>query len=239
MIKGLQITERSQTAAAWVGMASFAVAVFLLLSDAVSFWWLAASFVMYVAVYLANTVGAHRLFAHRSFDCHRLWHKTFSLFCTLSMQGSAISYVHVHHAHHVLADTTEDPHINGWSYMFVRRYRPVNKRTKIVARLMQDAWHRRLHDYALVPVLLLSAALAAIDPLLLLFGYWAPVGYYFIVNGIHMALCHQQGKPVNIPWMECLFPMGEWRHANHHQHPTQWDYGRWDLGSYLIRAIRQ
>ncbi len=234
----MQITERSQTAAAWLTMPAVPLAGWAL-ADGASAWWLLPSALMYAAIYLANTAGAHRLFSHRSYDCSDLWKRAMSLFCTLSMQGSVVSWAHVHVAHHALADTTEDPHVNGWGYMLNRRYRPVDLRSKIVARLLQDPWHRWLHYHALVPVLLLAALMAAVDPLLLLFGYLAPLGYFFFVTGVHMAACHRSGEPVNVPWMEILLPMGEWRHRDHHDRPASWDYGPWDFGSWFIRRIKR
>lgn len=237
MSKHFQITEQSQTIAAWLSIPMVVVAAILIFQGS-SILWLMPSVMMYAAIYLANTAGAHRLFSHRSYECSVFWQRVLSVLCTLSMQGSAVSWVHVHCAHHAFADTNKDPHINGWKYLWWRQYRTVEKPSKLVARLLQDPWHRWLHHYALVPVIVLSAVLFAVNPYLLIFGYLAPLGYFFVVTGIHMAICHQRGMPVNMPLLELVLPMGEWRHKEHHDHPGKWDYGRWDFGSWFIGRIK-
>lgn len=58
---------------------------------------------------LGMSVGAHRLWAHRSFKA-RFGLKLFLvIFQTMTMNGSALSYARDHRTHHKYSDTDADP----------------------------------------------------------------------------------------------------------------------------------
>lgn len=236
----LKLTPQNQTMAACISYASFVFGLWMVIAGEVSVWWLSATFIVYMAMQLSVTVGCHRLFTHRTFECNKVWHWLFSIFATLSCQASAVSWVHVHYIHHKYSDTDKDPHVTDWSFLFWKRCEPVSGGyLKVVARLVKDPVHKFLHDYAMLFILSVGCLLYAVNPLLLLFGLMMPIGYYFLTCGLHQILSHSNSQPKNLPWMELAFPMGEWIHADHHVDSSRWDFGAYDIGSYLIRWIKK
>ena len=236
----LKMTPHNQTVAACISYAGLLFGLWMVIAGDTSAWWLLATFVVYMAMQLSVTVGCHRLFTHETFECHKVWHWIFSIFTTLSFQASAVSWVHVHYTHHKYSDTNQDPHITDWSFLFWKRSAAVSgKYLKVVARLVKDPVHKFLHEYAVLFILSVSCVLALINPLLLLFGLIMPMGYYFLTCGLHQILSHRGCEPRNLPWMELAFPMGEWAHADHHVDSSRWDFGTYDIGSYLIRWIKK
>jgi stearoyl-CoA desaturase (delta-9 desaturase) len=236
----LSITPANQTVAACISQLSVPVGFGLILVGAAQPLWLLTSIVMYMAMQLSVTVGCHRLFTHKTFECHRFWHWIFAFLTVLTWQASTVSWVHVHSIHHAHADTDKDSHITNWSFLFIKKYRTLtNKHSRVVALLAKDPMHLFFHNYALLVILATSLVFFAINPLLLLYGLILPMGYYFITTGLHQILSHRDGTPRNLPWFELVFPMGEWIHADHHKAPSSWDFGRYDLGTYLIKWIRK
>ena len=235
----LKLTPQNQTMVACISYASFVLGLWVVATDGASAWWLLTTFIVYMAMQLSITVGCHRLFTHRTFKCHKAWHWVFSVFTTISCQASAVSWVHVHYTHHKYSDTDKDPHITNWSFLFWKRCAPVpGAYSKVVAGLVKDPVHRLLHNYAMLFVLGVGLAIYVVSPFLLLFGLMMPIGYYFLTCGLHQILSHSNNQPKNLPWMELAFPMGEWIHADHHKDSSQWDFGPYDIGSYLIRRIK-
>ncbi len=240
MSEWLQISPRNQTIAAWVSQASIFWGLWLVWDGSASGWGWVLSLTVYRAMQLSITVGCHRLFTHRTFDCHRTWHWVFAYFATLTWQASTVSWVHVHYTHHAFSDTDQDPHISDWSFFLWKRYRTLKGRyARIVADMVKDPLHSVLHRYAILVILLTGVALWLVDPMLPLFGLAIPMGYYFITSGMHQIFSHYQRIPRNLPWVELILPMGEWNHANHHLNPSEWDFGKYDLGSHLIRWIKR
>ncbi len=70
--------------------------------------WLLMTFVVYMAIQLAVSVGLHRHYTHRAFVCSRFWQCFFAIVGTLSFHASPIAFVHAHHTHHKYADTEKD-----------------------------------------------------------------------------------------------------------------------------------
>lgn len=240
MIHLLQITPKNQTVAACISQPSLLLGGWLVWSGHVSAWWMLLAFAVYMAMQLSITVGCHRLFTHRTFECHRIWHWLFSFFATLTWQASTISWVHVHYVHHAYSDTDQDSHISSWDFLFWKRYRSLTgKYSKAVAQMVKEPLHLKLHTYTVPFILGVGLVLTVIHPLMLLFGLVIPMGYYFLTSGLHQIFSHYKRIPRNLPWMELFFPMGEWLHAEHHEDASQWDFGKYDVGTYLIRWVRR
>lgn len=240
MSSWLQINPGNQTVAACLSQFAVLGSAAMILAGYASAWWLLVSFAVYMAMQLAITVGCHRLFTHRSFECHRAWHWIFAYLTTLTWQASTVSWVHVHYAHHMHSDTDQDPHISTWNFLFWKRYRPLTgKYSRIVACMARDPLHMFLHRFAVPVILVTGLILALVNPMLTLFGLIVPMGYYFITSGVHQIFSHYRQIPRNLPWVEVLFPMGEWNHADHHHAPSHWNFGRYDIGTYLIQWIKR
>jgi len=70
-----------------------------------------------VVLGLANTVGYHRLLAHRAFKT-RGWIRAALTLLAAQYSGSPLAWVGAHRVHHTLSDTPADPHtpVNGFWY---------------------------------------------------------------------------------------------------------------------------
>ncbi len=56
------------------------------------------------------TVGYHRLFTHRSFECPRWVRAAFAIAGSMALQGPVIRWVADHRRHHAFSDQAGDPH---------------------------------------------------------------------------------------------------------------------------------
>lgn len=215
-------------------------ALYLVFSGSESYNWLWLTFFAYTVIHISVSVGLHRYYAHRSFECSKFWQFFFALVGTLSFHGSPISFVHVHHAHHKYADTDKDSHVAGWLFFFFRRYRvPEGMNSRSLIRLARDPFQIFLLEYSAALCLLLFGALFLVSPMLALFGYVTPIALYFFFTAVHQTTSHTHKGPRDMQWLELLMPICEWRHAYHHKYPTRWDWGALDLGSYFIRLIKK
>lgn len=105
--------------------------------------------------------------------------------------------------------------------------------------MVSDPLHMFTHSYAVPIIVCVGILMWLVHPWLPLFGLVMPMGYYFVTSGLHQIFSHYNRIPRNLPWMELAFPMGEWMHADHHKDASTWDFGRYDIGTYLIRLIKR
>lgn len=239
MKRFLHIKGPTQTVAYWVTLCSVALGGIFIYQELVPTAWLLVSFASYMWFVMVITVGYHRLFAHRSFECHRFWHFVFAFTGVVMFQGSPLSWAAVHHAHHKHADTPLDSHVTDWRYWVGRQYGPILKSKRVFIHLMRDRMQVIFHDYGLLFPLLFALILGTISPTALMYGYLLPLGVFFFFSNIHQSFSHYKGKPRNQPWLEFVLPAcGEWTHANHHENPRAWRFGLVDLGGMFISLIR-
>src|SRR5690349_6528738 len=59
---------------------------------------------MYVLTIIGETVGYHRLFAHRSFETGRLMRALLAVLGSMTAQGPVVFWVAVHRRHHAYSD---------------------------------------------------------------------------------------------------------------------------------------
>ncbi|HVE14318.1 MAG TPA: fatty acid desaturase [Elusimicrobiota bacterium] len=71
---------------------------------------IALFFVFYVFTGLSITAGYHRLFAHRSYDCHPAVKAFFLIFGAAAIENSVLRWARDHRIHHQKVDTAEDPY---------------------------------------------------------------------------------------------------------------------------------
>lgn len=233
------ITLRWQTVANLVTVPAFVGALYLAVSS-VSAWWLLLSFVVYSLFSISTTIGYHQLFTHRSFKTTRFWEVVFSVAGVFAFQGSPVAWAHLHFVHHHTSDTEQDPHVRSLWFFIVKWYNKVNMPpAMIVKRMVADPLQKFLHTYGLLLCLGLAGVLWLIDPLLLLYGYLAPVGYFFITAACHQIFTHVGDRPRNAYWLIPFFPWGDWVHKPHHEHPNDWRKGGWCLSYYLIPFIEE
>jgi stearoyl-CoA desaturase (delta-9 desaturase) len=65
---------------------------------------------MYLATMTGITVGFHRLFTHRSFQCVRLVKIVLGVLGSMAAQGPVFFWVASHRKHHKTSDEADDPH---------------------------------------------------------------------------------------------------------------------------------
>lgn len=235
----LHVKGRTQTIAYWVSILLSGYALWKVFIGGSDTAWLALSFVMYIWCVIAITAGYHRLFAHRAYECRRIWHVLFGITGTAFFQGSPLSWAAVHHAHHKYADTEMDSHVTDWRYWLGRSYGPILKSKRAFAHLLRDKMQMALHEYGLLIPLFICATLTLFSFELFLYGYALPLGVFFVFSNIHQSFSHWGGKPRDQPWLEFILPAcGEWTHAAHHANPRAWRFGTVDVGALLIGKIR-
>lgn len=231
------ITARWQTVANLVSVPALVWALYLAISS-VSAWWLLLSFAVYSMFSISVSAGYHQLFSHRAYKTSRFWEVLFTVVGALAFQGSSIAWAHMHFAHHRGADTKQDPHVRSPWFFVVKWYNKVSMPpAMIVKKMLTDPLHKAVHELGLLLCAALAILLWCIDPLLLLYGYLAPVGYFFITVAAHQIFSHVGNKPRNAYWLNILFPWADCGHADHHAYPGDWRKGGWCPSYYLISWI--
>ena len=71
---------------------------------------IAISVVMYAITGFGITVGFHRLFTHKSFECPKWVRTAFQIAGSMAAEGPAIRWVADHRRHHAFSDRPGDPH---------------------------------------------------------------------------------------------------------------------------------
>jgi fatty-acid desaturase len=66
----------------------------------------------------------------------------------------------------------------------------------------------------------------------------SPIIYSYIGFGSINALCHKNGKVVNLMWIN-LLAAGEGYHKNHHEDPRSWKLGAYDPSAWFIKYIKK
>lgn len=231
-----------------VGLACMATALLLPVLGYVSWWALLAAYVVYVSMAISNSIGFHRLFCHRSYEVNRFWEIILLLTGTLSCYGSSLQWTVVHSQHHRYSDTDRDPHkFRGWLDVFSNNYqldfRYGIKVKKAIRHLLKKPEHRLFHEwYWSFPIALSLILLTIGGPLLLLYGYWGPVGLTILSAAVFNYISHGPDGPVNTAYY-ALQSSGEWRHLTHHRAPWSWDLReKWwhpDVGALIISVIRK
>jgi len=190
-------------------------------------------------ILMGITVGAHRLFCHRSFKTSALWHGLLGYLATVACYGSTVQWAGMHMSHHIHSDTARDPHYTGWRYLFWKKNKPTEFHKKTIIHLYRNPLHRFLHNYYLVIVFGTALVLYLINPWVLVYGYLAPLGWLHFVGSAHQVFAHNTQGPQDQPLMELvLFTGGEWLHGHHHRRARDPRFGKWDLGYQFIRVIR-
>jgi stearoyl-CoA desaturase (delta-9 desaturase) len=198
--------------------------------------------------YLISIVGIsmtyHRSISHNAVQLPR-WLEFIGLFVAgLSLQGSALSWTAAHRQHHRYQGTDKDPHspklMSAW-YVQIFGYGFSKIDPRSVANLFKThhaVWHRYYY-WIYVPILL--GSLLALPPDLALALFWAPIAIVFHFEGFINTWTHNwnQDVPGNKPWVN-LFVGGEAWHENHHTHPGNLRFHKYDvLGLILERYFKK
>lgn len=218
------------------------LAVLLLLYNIIightdSLWY---SLALYCMFSISLTVGYHRLFNHKSFECKKIWHYLFGILGCISLNSSPFHWSIVHSWHHKYSDRGSDPQLSGINCTFKftdSKLKPFAND----ARLLKDPLHKFLANNSFNISLTYAVMVFGI------FGLDGIIFYYIIPSGLliynvcmHNRFSHFGKTPRNYPILECLFPLfGEWNHATHHKDPKNIMFHKhYDLGHLLIKVIK-
>jgi stearoyl-CoA desaturase (delta-9 desaturase) len=207
----------------------------------------------YVVTALGVTLGYHRLFTHRAFDCSRTFRAIMAATGSMAMQGSVITWVADHRKHHAFTDTDGDPHSPhghgstlrglwhahiGWLFNTVgsaerERFAPDLVKDRLM-QVMDKLFFVWVLAGFIIPFALgwivgggIGTALTA-----LLWGGFVRVFLLHHVTWSINSVCHFFGRKRfavddesrNVFWLAPL-SMGEAWHHNHHAFPTSAFHG--------------
>jgi len=216
------------------------------------FYFVIALLLGFFLVQVANHVALHRYFSHRSFEINLFWHGVLCLIAPLICAGSPIGYAIAHRAHHAYTDTARDPHspkFQGFFNVLMFRWNFDSWNLKFL-RNLKDPWTLFSHQWYGMIILIFSAILFVLNPLLI-FVYSISVVYAKWCGAMTNYVCHvpsvfnyrnfdiKNDSQNNLitGWI-----VGEW-HNNHHANPGEWNqrvkWWEWDIPSLVIRVIKK
>lgn len=200
--------------------------------------WLITLFVYFLTGCLGMTMTYHRLLSHKSWVCPRSLEILFSLFATVGMTGSAISWVAIHRKHHGFVDTIKDPHapeFKGWfKCHFLSMYAEVDPRYSV--HLLRDKFYLWQHNFYFEICIAYGVILYFIDPMAIIYAWLVPAAILWNGGSLIVSTSHRHGK-ANNDLSLALLVWGEGYHEEHHQSATKSRFGKWDLGGKLIELI--
>jgi len=209
-------------------------------------WQIIAMFAMFsFIITVASTATYHRLLSHRAWPAPR-WFEIFgTLLGVLSFTGTSITRTVIHRYHHSFTDTPKDPHspvvlgIFGTYFPMLQEDKKFDLR--VVADLLRDPFHRNLHRYyflILLMFLIMMALIFSFPWFLALFV--APGALCWMNISICNIFCHlgKEEQIVNSKLLAIL-TFGEGWHKYHHDNPNEADFGqgRWDPGFWVVRLF--
>jgi len=214
------------------------------------YWWLVPVGVYFVTGCLGISIAYHRLLTHRSFRTYKWVEYLFSLFGALGCTGSTIGWVGVHHQHHNESDKPRDPHSprhQGWKVLVPYYEFEVNKWA--IRHLLTDPFHRCLHRYYFLIVLIWAGTLLVISFNAFFFGFVVASTIHIFVSTISNYTNHKWGyRNFALPDDSTNFiptgylTFGEGWHNNHHSRPRSWNNQvKWwelDLSALIIRLVK-
>lgn len=194
---------------------------------------------------LGVTVGYHRLLSHRSFKCSKAVEYLFVAAGYLALEGSPITWVVIHRAHHKHPDQPGDPHGPAtdlfWQYigwMLDFKYCKEQSPATLAPDLLKDPLYRFLDQggnlyrgyflCAFVCVMVRVSLFAFVDFQVAMASIAAGIAAQqmpLILNVFsHMPICGYRNFEThdlsrNVPWLAFL-TLGEGWHNNHHAYPS-------------------
>ena len=252
----------------WVRIAFFVltpvIGVFGTAAYAIAFgvrWWQPALFLLlYAAIGVSVTAGYHRLFAHRSYECHPAIQAFYLFFGAMALQNSILAWASDHRTHHRYADRDWDPYNirrGGWwaHIVWIFYDNPPDRRYDDVPDLLKNPLVRLQHR--------LSTAIGIVGglgiPTAVGWAFGDPLGGLLWGGFLRLVVIHHTTFFVNSiahlygtrPYTEAisardnawvaLVTNGEGYHNFHHRFPTDFRNGirwyQWDPSKWWIRGL--
>lgn len=202
--------------------------------------WIIALIVYFFTGCLGMTMTYHRLLSHKSWLPLKWVEYLFTLFATVGLTGSAITWVAVHRQHHAYSDTNKDPHspqYKGWFYAhFLSMFSPVE--LKRVTHLLRDEFYVFQHKFYFEINLVYALVLYMIDPFAVVYAWLFPAMLLWNGGSSIVSISHRNGLPHNDLSL-ALLVWGEGYHKNHHDNAGLNQFGKYDLGGFLIKIIQK
>jgi stearoyl-CoA desaturase (delta-9 desaturase) len=197
--------------------------------------WLIVLFVYFLNGCLGMTMTYHRLLSHKAWTPPKWMEYLFTLFATIGLTGSAISWVAIHREHHAHTDDELDPHSphhKGFIYAhWLSMYSPVH--IKYARHLLRDKFYNWQHKYYYEINLVYAAILFAIDPFAVVYAWLVPAMVLWNGGSSVVSISHRDGS-THSDLILALLVWGEGYHVEHHDRPASSRFGKWDLGGWLI-----
>lgn len=202
--------------------------------------WAIAIFVYFLNGCLGMTMTYHRLLSHRSWNPPRWVEYLFTLFATIGLTGTAITWVAVHRKHHAFTDTDKDPHSPKFQGRLKAHYLSMFAKVdiKYAAHLLRDKFYTFQHKNYILINLVYAAALYAIDPFAVVYAWLVPAMMLWNGGSAIVSLSHRNNA-VHNDTVLALLVWGEGYHANHHNNAGRTRLGKWDLGGFIISKFRK
>ena len=172
-------------------------------------------------------MGYHRWLAHKAIEPGPIGKIVLLYFMIISSAAKPLNYVIAHRTHHKYADTDKDPHpptIGLWNGI-LGRFNPITVsiplrdiyRNKAVMFVNEHYW--KLHIINLIVMGLLFPQIFLLSFALLNLAD-------IIMSSVFNYVAHVGNKPNNLAWWTnfTFFP-GEYLHYNHHDDPSNPNYG--------------
>lgn len=230
------------------------------LTHGVAWWQPALFFALYACVGVSVTAGYHRLFAHRTYECHPAVQAFYLFFGAMALQNSILNWASDHRLHHRYVDHDWDPYNiqrgGWWAHIVWIFYKsPADRKFDDVPDLQKNPLVRLQYRFSNligiggglgIPTLI---GWAFGDPLggLLWGGFLRVVVIHhttFFVNSIaHLYGTRpytEENSARDNPWV-ALVTNGEGYHNFHHRFPTDFRNGlrwyQWDPSKWWIRGL--
>ena len=202
--------------------------------------WAIAIFVYFLNGCLGMTMTYHRLLSHKSWNPPKWLEYLFATFAAIGLTGPAISWVAIHREHHAFADTEKDPHGPKYRGYFwchsLSMFAPV--KIKYASYLLREKFYVLQMKWYFEINLLYGAMLYMIDPLAVVYAWLFPAMLLWNGGSSIVSFSHRAGAAHN-DWYMALLVWGEGYHKNHHDHPADGRFGKYDLGGVLIDVYKK
>lgn len=200
--------------------------------------WIIAIVVYFCTGCLGMTMTYHRLLSHKSWKAPKFLEYLFTLFATVGMTGSAITWVAIHKQHHAHTDTDKDPHSPIYKGRFRAHYlsmfSPVE--LKRVTHLLRDKFYVFQHKFYFEINLVYAMILYMIDPFAVVYAWLFPAMLLWNGGSSIISISHRHGAVHNDLSLAVLV-WGEGYHKNHHDNAGLSKFGKWDLGGAIIKLL--
>jgi len=203
-------------------------------------WW---QWAIVLIVYFLNgclgmTMTYHRLLSHKSWSPPTWLEYLFVFFATIGLTGSAIAWVAVHRKHHAFVDTEKDPHgptIRGYFWChFLSMFSAVE--LKYASHLLKRKFYIMQHKYYYEVNIVYALLLLYIDPFAVVYAWLVPAMLLWNAGSSIISISHRKGIAHNDTIL-AFSVWGEGYHKNHHDHPSNFRFGQYDLGGILIKTF--